>query len=280
VRGFDYPFLTSKERDIETGLDYFLARYYSSAQGRFTSPDEFSGGPDELFILGSGEGERQALVYANVTNPQTLNKYQYCFNNPLRYVDPDGHDGVTLDSEMGKRVVQGASVSWGPTLLADGIHRGRYDQASKAATQGVRNLLKADTRDNQSAFSNALTKIAQKSRAGQEARHTAASATRTSPFWNKVGLGSRVVGGALTAGAVVFSVYNVAAAEPGHRVEAAAVEGGAWAGAAAGSAAGAKIGGIIGSAIEPGGGTAVGIAVGSLVGGAGGAVGGSKIAEK
>jgi RHS repeat-associated protein len=30
---------TRKERDIETGLDYFLARYYSSTQGRFTSPD-------------------------------------------------------------------------------------------------------------------------------------------------------------------------------------------------------------------------------------------------
>jgi RHS repeat-associated protein len=30
---------TQKERDVETGLDYFLARYYSSAQGRFTSPD-------------------------------------------------------------------------------------------------------------------------------------------------------------------------------------------------------------------------------------------------
>ncbi|MDM7995528.1 MAG: RHS repeat-associated core domain-containing protein, partial [Acidobacteriota bacterium] len=30
---------TGKERDAETGLDYFLARYYSGAQGRFTSPD-------------------------------------------------------------------------------------------------------------------------------------------------------------------------------------------------------------------------------------------------
>jgi len=42
---------TQKERDNETGLDYFLARYYSSTGGRFASPDEFAGGPDELFSL-------------------------------------------------------------------------------------------------------------------------------------------------------------------------------------------------------------------------------------
>jgi RHS repeat-associated protein len=42
---------TDKERDAETGLDYFLARYYSSTQGRFTSPDEFLGGPDELYAV-------------------------------------------------------------------------------------------------------------------------------------------------------------------------------------------------------------------------------------
>jgi RHS repeat-associated protein len=82
---------TGKERDNETGLDYFLARYFSSVQGRFTSPDEFKGGPHELWVLGSRDPEQQALVYADITNPQSLNKYQYCFNNPLKYVDPDGH---------------------------------------------------------------------------------------------------------------------------------------------------------------------------------------------
>ena len=87
--------LTSKERDAETGLDYFLARYYSSIQGRFTSPDEFNGGPIELFSLAASSNP---TFYANLTNPQSLNKYQYCYNSPLKYIDPDGHapdgDGV------------------------------------------------------------------------------------------------------------------------------------------------------------------------------------------
>jgi RHS repeat-associated protein len=62
---------TGKERDAESGLDYFGARYYGSNMGRFMSPDDFGG---------------------HLEDPQTLNRYAYVRNNPLRYTDPTGHD--------------------------------------------------------------------------------------------------------------------------------------------------------------------------------------------
>jgi RHS repeat-associated protein len=87
---------TGQERDTESGLDYFHSRYYSSAQGRFTSPDEFKGGSQEVNVLGKGDPVKQALPYADITNPQSLNKYAYAYNNPLRYVDKDGHCPVCI----------------------------------------------------------------------------------------------------------------------------------------------------------------------------------------
>jgi RHS repeat-associated protein len=81
---------TGYERDDETGMDFAQARYYSSRQGRFTSPDEFTGGPDELFDFADIASENPTF-YADLTEPQSLNKYQYCYNNPLSNVDPDGH---------------------------------------------------------------------------------------------------------------------------------------------------------------------------------------------
>ena len=61
----------SKERDFETGLNYFGARYYNSTLGRFTGVDP-------------------ALESARGTSPQSWNRYAYAFNNPLRYIDPLG----------------------------------------------------------------------------------------------------------------------------------------------------------------------------------------------
>jgi RHS repeat-associated protein len=79
----NYPFLTLKERDIETGLDYFGARYYSSTQGRFTGADNPG--------------------FSNGTDPQTWNLYAYTANNPLRRIDPDGHDWFQIGTGYGAR---------------------------------------------------------------------------------------------------------------------------------------------------------------------------------
>ena len=62
---------TSKDRDTETGLDYFGARYYSNQQGRFISVDP-------------------SLISAHPSNPQTWNRYSYTYNNPLALIDHNG----------------------------------------------------------------------------------------------------------------------------------------------------------------------------------------------
>jgi RHS repeat-associated protein len=77
---------TSKERDTETGLDYFLARYHSSTQGRFTSPDP---------LLSSG---RPAV-------PDSWNRYTYVLNNPLALVDPDGLDWGVATWQEGDQTI-------------------------------------------------------------------------------------------------------------------------------------------------------------------------------
>jgi RHS repeat-associated protein len=70
---------TGKQRDQESGLDYFGARYYGSALGRFTSPD-----PLDANII-------------RILNPQRWNKYAYVVNNPLALTDPDGRDAVAVN---------------------------------------------------------------------------------------------------------------------------------------------------------------------------------------
>ena len=71
--GNNYKF-TGKERDSESGLDNFGARYYSFAISRFisTDPKTFNG--------------------TTLGNPQRWNRYIYVLDNPLTLVDPDGRD--------------------------------------------------------------------------------------------------------------------------------------------------------------------------------------------
>ena len=81
--GNNYKF-TGKERDSETGVDYFGARYYSSSMGRFLSADP------------------SGLYYANPTNPQSLNLYPYSRNNPLINIDPTGLDCIYINNDTGQ----------------------------------------------------------------------------------------------------------------------------------------------------------------------------------
>jgi RHS repeat-associated protein len=68
---------TGKERDAESGNDYFGARYYASSMGRFMSPD--------------WSAKEEPVPYANLEEPQSLNLYAYAGNNPLSRADADGH---------------------------------------------------------------------------------------------------------------------------------------------------------------------------------------------
>jgi RHS repeat-associated protein len=74
---------TGKERDSESGLDYFGARYYGSALGRWSSPDLVNVTDERALCPGT-----------------TLNKYVYGGDNPLKFIDPDGRD-ITVFYERG-----------------------------------------------------------------------------------------------------------------------------------------------------------------------------------
>jgi len=77
----DTHHFTAKERDTESGNDYFGARYMASSMGRFLSPDYSDSDP-------------YPVPSADFDNPQSLNLYSYVHNNPLINVDPDGHDCI------------------------------------------------------------------------------------------------------------------------------------------------------------------------------------------
>jgi RHS repeat-associated protein len=82
---------TGKERDFETGLDYFGARYFSGGQGRFTSANPGSAG-------------------ANQAEPQTWNGYSLALNSPLRFNDPDGLAAEDI-AQGGRNFIRGVLLS-------------------------------------------------------------------------------------------------------------------------------------------------------------------------
>ena len=87
----NYTF-TDQELDADTGLYNYNARLYDPAIGMFITADS---------------------IVPDWTNPQTLNRYSYCLNNPLSYTDPSGHffQFVVAGAVIGA-VASGAQNDW------------------------------------------------------------------------------------------------------------------------------------------------------------------------
>jgi len=95
---------TGKERDAESGLDYFGARYYASNMGRWMSPD--------------WSAKEDPVPYAKLDDPQTLNLYGYVRNNPLSMADPDGH--CPPGQDCGKVTVTATTSGNAPLTTSNG----------------------------------------------------------------------------------------------------------------------------------------------------------------
>jgi RHS repeat-associated protein len=110
---------TGKERDPETQLDYFGARYYSNWTGRFTTVDP------------------AVPVVAAKKDPQLWNRYSYVRNNPLRYIDPDGRciwDACAAESIAAYEAAALATAAAAWLLSPDGRAR---TQALAESTAGL-----------------------------------------------------------------------------------------------------------------------------------------------
>jgi RHS repeat-associated protein len=112
---------TGKERDPESKLDYFGARHYSSSMGRFMSPD--------------WSNTAEAVPYASLNNPQSLNLYGYVNNNPLSRVDPDGHWPGVFSIIGWSSIVDGAVAEYQQQL--------QNDQSSSQAQQNQQQVSQA-----------------------------------------------------------------------------------------------------------------------------------------
>ncbi len=77
---------TGKERDSESGLDYFGARYYGSSLGGFMTTDA------------------KIISSKRMVDPQQWNMYSYTRNNPTSFFDPDGREVQALTALALQRI--------------------------------------------------------------------------------------------------------------------------------------------------------------------------------
>ena len=102
---------TGQELDSESGLYYYGARYYDPEIGRFISPDS---------------------IVQDYTNPQSLNRYSYCRNNPIILTDPSGHLFI-IDDII---IVASTYIAANAAVIAEGAAIGAAIGGAQAAVTG------------------------------------------------------------------------------------------------------------------------------------------------
>jgi RHS repeat-associated protein len=108
---------TGKERDTETGLYYYGARYYNPSSSTWLSPDPALG--DYIPVAPVDESalrhNENLPGLGGVFNPVNLAVYHYAGNNPVRYTDPDGF-----------RQIEAAQTYGDEFIASDGIVRSSH----------------------------------------------------------------------------------------------------------------------------------------------------------
>lgn len=143
-----------KEKDKETGLYYFGARYMKDSMGRFMAPDPV-GSVDPM----TGKINQKMLM-----NPQMLNPYSYGLNNPYKYIDPDGRWPEEVHNTIIKRAFLGGSYNLSHAAIS-AMQRGSIEADTMKYQDASHNYVHAMRSPDQSAEAAAgltVTFIAQK----------------------------------------------------------------------------------------------------------------------
>jgi RHS repeat-associated protein len=151
---------TGKERDAESGNDYFEARYYANSMGRFMSPD--------------WSAKADPVPYAKLEDPQTLNLYAYVTNNPLAKRDLDGHWMAWQHVDISERAYDRAHIARNQSVInairdVDGgghnpytgyvFHHGDFGRAQDAPGSQAFHFLRDSGQTQMAAYNASMSRI-------------------------------------------------------------------------------------------------------------------------
>ncbi len=180
---------TGKERDAESGLDYFGARYYGSSLSRFTSPDV-------------------PLNDQYAQDPQSWNLYSYVRNNPLSNIDPNGEDCITTSNQSSSGITVTTEQGGSAETCSGTYVNGTVDRSSYS--YNGRNLGYSFSNDTASGTGTISFGSSQSDNSdwgpGSSNMLGAAQIGRTATVGNGLGIGLGVIGAGAGAG-IAYGAY-------------------------------------------------------------------------